>query len=154
MAPYSGHGGLGHSHDLPLEHNCNGHSQRGKSISTMQLGTVEDLECTEIPLEEPEPRTLTHQTTSSSSAVTGMATTVAILYHKIPREIGDFAVLLSSGLSVRSAVMMNLLSALTAFVSLFVSSEPEVQQWIFTVTTGIFLYLPLVEMVRLGYCCS
>ncbi|CAB1340679.1 unnamed protein product, partial [Coregonus sp. 'balchen'] len=33
-----GHGDLGHSHDLPLEINCNDQSQRGKSISTMQLG--------------------------------------------------------------------------------------------------------------------
>ncbi|KAK6292837.1 hypothetical protein J4Q44_G00363380 [Coregonus suidteri] len=50
-----------------------------------------------------------------------MATTVAILCHEIPHEMGDFAVLLIS--------------------------EPEVQQWIFTVTTGIFLYLSLVEML-------
>ncbi|XP_014013326.1 zinc transporter ZIP12 [Salmo salar] len=170
-----GHGGQGHSHDLPLEHNCNGHSQRGKSVSTMQLGTVENLECTEIPSEEPEPRTLTHQTRQgipilsvmvivgdslhnfgdglvvgaaiSSSAETSMATTVAILCHEIPHEMGDFAVLLSSGLSVRNAVMMNLLSALTAFVGLFVSTEPEIQQWIFIVTIGIFLYLSLVEML-------
>ncbi|XP_019900040.2 zinc transporter ZIP12 isoform X2 [Esox lucius] len=181
VMPSQGHGhqGLGHSHDLPLELNCNGQSQRGKSISTMQLGTVEDLECTEMQPEDREPRTPTRQTRQgipmlammvivgdslhnfadglvvgaafSSSTETGMATTVAILCHEIPHEMGDFAVLLSSGLSVRNAVMMNLLSAMTAFIGLyiglFVSSEPEVQQWIFTVTAGIFLYLSLVEML-------
>ncbi|XP_051948780.1 zinc transporter ZIP12-like [Xyrauchen texanus] len=172
--------GHSHSHGLNMELNCSG--QHGRSTSTMQLETLEETECTELPPEikpveansNPADKQkrgipllavmvivgdslhnfadgLVIGAAFSNTVETGMATTVAILCHEIPHEMGDFAVLLSSGLSVKCAVLMNFLSALTAFmglyIGLFVSSDTEVQQWIFTVTAGIFLYLSLVEMM-------
>jgi zinc and cadmium transporter len=50
----------------------------------------------------------------SVSTSLGVATTVAVLLHELPQEIGDFGILLHAGLSIRRAVLYNFLSALTA----------------------------------------
>lgn len=46
----------------------------------------------------------------------GVATTLAVVFHEIPQEIGDFGVLIHGGFSKNRALLFNFISALTAFI--------------------------------------
>jgi zinc and cadmium transporter len=46
----------------------------------------------------------------------GLVTTLAIMAHEIPQEVGNFAVLIHSGMSRRRAVFLNLMTSLTAVI--------------------------------------
>ncbi|XP_067416239.1 zinc transporter ZIP4 [Emydura macquarii macquarii] len=87
----------------------------------------------------------------STSWKTGLATSLAVLCHELPHELGDFAALLHAGLSVKKALLLNFSSALTAFVGLYialsVTTGQEFEAWIFTVATGLFLYVALCDML-------
>uniref|UniRef100_A0A3Q2FMP8 Solute carrier family 39 member 4 n=2 Tax=Cyprinodon variegatus TaxID=28743 RepID=A0A3Q2FMP8_CYPVA len=87
----------------------------------------------------------------SMSWRSGLSTSLAVLCHELPHELGDFAVLLHSGLSVRNALLLNLGSALTSFIGLYISlsvaTDLATQQWIGAVATGLFLYVGLADML-------
>ncbi|PIV09201.1 ZIP family metal transporter [Candidatus Roizmanbacteria bacterium CG02_land_8_20_14_3_00_36_15] len=51
----------------------------------------------------------------------GLATTLAVVFHEIPQEIGDFGVLLHGGFTKRRAVWYNFLTALSAVVGTIVT---------------------------------
>ncbi|KAG7458249.1 hypothetical protein MATL_G00236110 [Megalops atlanticus] len=87
----------------------------------------------------------------SMSWKSGLATSLAVLCHELPHELGDFAFLLHCGMSVKKALLLNVGSAMTSFVGLYialsVSTDPTVQDWIAAVTTGLFLYVGLADML-------
>ncbi len=51
-----------------------------------------------------------------ASIPVGIATTVAVVLHEIPQELGDFGILIFGGLSRGKALFFNFLSALTAIL--------------------------------------
>ncbi|XP_067036778.1 metal cation symporter ZIP14-like [Acropora muricata] len=81
----------------------------------------------------------------------GISTSIAVFCHELPHELGDFAVLLKAGMSVKMALLANFLSALSCFIGLFIGIEVgqqgEVRLWFFAIAGGIFLYVALVDML-------
>jgi len=56
-----------------------------------------------------------------ASIPVGIATTLAVIFHEIPQEIGDFGVLLYGGFSKKKALFMNFITALTAVLGAVIS---------------------------------
>ncbi|XP_037136761.1 zinc transporter ZIP10 [Syngnathus acus] len=88
----------------------------------------------------------------SANLTGGLSTSVAVFCHELPHELGDFAVLLKAGMSVKQAIVYNLLSALMAYVGMVIGAAVgqythNVTSWIFAVTAGMFLYVALVDML-------
>jgi zinc and cadmium transporter len=86
------------------------------------------------------------------STEVGIATTLAVILHEIPQEIGDFGVLLHSGYSKTKALWFNFLSALTAIVgvlvALFLGGAGEfVSTWLVPVAAGGFIYIALSDLI-------
>lgn len=87
-----------------------------------------------------------------TSPALGMATTLAVLLHEIPQEIGDLGLLLYSGFSLKKAVLFNFLTALTAIVGGLVfyfaaSALSGLKPAGLAFTAGMFIYIAGADLV-------
>ena len=64
----------------------------------------------------------------SESILTGISVSLAVLCEEFPHELGDFAVLLNSGMSVKQAMAYNFLSACTCYLGLVLGKYQIVKQ--------------------------
>lgn len=84
---------------------------------------------------------------------TGAVICLAIMCEEFPHELGDFAILINSGFSVKGALGLNFLSALTCYLGMgmgILLGEIQWANYIFAFAAGIFLYVSLADMVRHG----
>ncbi len=82
----------------------------------------------------------------------GITTTVAIVLHEIPQEIGDFGILVNGGLSVKKALLFNLLAALMAFLGAVITIMIGAQvrsyaTYLLPITAGGFIYIAGPDLV-------
>ena len=69
-------------------------------------------------------------------------------------SVGDFAVLLKAGMSVRHALMYNMVSSVLAVLGMvmgvMIGNISSASLWIFALAGGMFIYISLVDMVNIA----
>jgi zinc and cadmium transporter len=88
-----------------------------------------------------------------ASPALGISTTAAVVFHEIPQELGDFSILIHSGLSVRKAVLVNLASASVAILGTVTAlvagalAGVRITSLLVPVTAGGFVYLAAADLI-------
>ncbi len=81
----------------------------------------------------------------------GISATISIIFHEIPQEIGDFAVMIYGGFSKKKALMYNFLSGATALlgaiVGYFLSSITGIIPILLALSAGGFIYIASSDLI-------
>ncbi|XP_060074579.1 metal cation symporter ZIP14-like [Ylistrum balloti] len=87
----------------------------------------------------------------TESILAGISISLAIICEELPHELGDFAILINAGMSMKKALMYNFLSACMCYLGLIVGmllgENTHAHDWIFAIAGGMFLYISLVDMM-------
>jgi zinc and cadmium transporter len=89
---------------------------------------------------------------ASFPVLSGLGTTLAVVFHEIPQEIGDYGVLLHGGFSKNKALLFNFLTALTAvlgaLLALALSGYIEgFKIFLLSFAAGEFIYIAGSDLV-------
>ncbi len=86
------------------------------------------------------------------SIPSGIAVSLAILFHEIPQELGDFAIFINGGLTRAKALLYNFLSALIAVAGglvgyFFLLKIQALIPFIIAIAAGNFLYISVSDLM-------
>jgi zinc and cadmium transporter len=84
----------------------------------------------------------------------GITTTLAVVAHEVPQELGDFVLLLSAGWSKRKALLANGASSLTSVLGGVIGwyaldGAREALPYALAVAAGSFLYIAVADLMPL-----
>lgn len=86
------------------------------------------------------------------SVPAGITTTIAVFFHEVPQEIGDFGILLHAGYSKGKVFVLNILTAMTTFAGaiggyFFLSYIEHWIGYILAFTAGVFIYIAASDLL-------
>uniref|UniRef100_A0A8D0CTG8 Zinc transporter SLC39A7 n=1 Tax=Sander lucioperca TaxID=283035 RepID=A0A8D0CTG8_SANLU len=151
-----GGSGHGHSHDAPKEKDSDGEEEKEKKKKKKEKESKDEKVSGYLNLAAD----FTHNFTDGLaigasfmvSPTVGAVTTLTILLHEVPHEIGDFAILVQSGCTKKKAMCLQLLTALGALAGTACSLLAEgvgaaATAWILPFTAGGFVYIATVTVL-------
>lgn len=82
----------------------------------------------------------------------GAATTLAVILHEVPQEIGDFGILLHAGFTKKRALLFNFLSALFAFLGCLTTFTlnqfvDHLSSFLIPLAAGGFIYIAGADLI-------
>lgn len=82
----------------------------------------------------------------------GIATAVAVFFHELPQEIGDFSIMIHSGMAKKKVIMWNLLGALvspiaTVLTIVLAGKIDGIELPLLGISAGSFIYIAAADLV-------
>ncbi|MFA5777292.1 MAG: ZIP family metal transporter [Parcubacteria group bacterium] len=81
----------------------------------------------------------------------GIATTLAVVFHEIPQEVGDFGSLVYGGFSRKKALLLNFITALAAVLGaiavLILGENESLVNFLVPFAAGGFIYIALSDLI-------
>ena len=83
----------------------------------------------------------------------GVSTWIAVICYELPSDLEKYSLYVKYGFTHKQSVLANLLSNFFGFTGFYISvalssSYESFSLWIFSISTGIFFYVSLVDLVR------
>lgn len=87
-----------------------------------------------------------------TSVKLGIITTLAVIFHEIPQELGDFGILVYGGMSKPKALLFNFICALTAVLGAVIGYilsgiTKSVSLFLISFTAGGFIYIAASDLI-------
>jgi len=88
----------------------------------------------------------------NASIELGVTTTIAVIFHELPQEMGDYGLLIYAGIDKTKALVYNFIAASTVilgglFASVFLETVESLEGSLVAFSAGAFLYLAASELI-------